>query len=179
MGLATTYGIVKQSGGFITVESEANKGTTVRMFLPYHAAPSVARPAVAIGAPEVDELPFAAGGDETILIVEDDAAVRATTTTILERLGYVVFAAGTPTEAFETLRERADDIDVLVTDIIHPEMSGMRLGKLVAAQYPHVRIVRMSGFVGDDLAPESASLFLQKPFSVDALARAIRGALAG
>ncbi len=176
MGLATTYGIVKQSGGFITVESVPGQGTTVRAFLPFAATPVDAQAPAATPAETGETAP---GGDETILIVEDDAAVRASSKATLGRLGYTVLDAATPSEALDVLSRRSGDVDVLITDILLPEMSGVQLGEIVQSRYPHVRIIRMSGYSGDEPPAGPPTAYLQKPFSVVTLARAIRGAIAG
>jgi PAS domain S-box-containing protein len=171
MALAATYGIVKQSGGFITVESERDRGSTLRVFLPFHAQPADAQ-----APPPEPPAHSIEGGDETILLVEDDPAVRTSAAAMLARLGYDVRAVATPGEALGILRESGADVDLLLTDVVLPEMSGLELANIVQVGYPHVRIVRMSGFAGDDDVPQDVRI-LQKPFSVETLARAIRGAL--
>jgi CheY-like chemotaxis protein len=171
MGLATTYGIVKQSGGFITVESAPDQGTTVRTFLP-HVAP--------VSEPEAETASDASSGSETILLVEDDKAVRTSTRAVLERLGYAVVEAESPSDALAIARNHPGELHLLLTDIMLPEMPGTRLAELVSAMRPGIAVVRMSGFPGTvDLLPDqdSKQTFLQKPFTVDALARAVRSAL--
>jgi two-component system cell cycle sensor histidine kinase/response regulator CckA len=172
MGLATTYGIVKQSGGFLTVESAEGHGTTMRVFLPTVDAMHLSEPEAEIDSPEMGQ---------TILVVEDDAAVRSSTRAMLERLRFVVLDAETPTDALAIARAHDGPIDVLLTDIMLPEMPGTRLADLVTQLRPDIRVIRMSGFPGTvELLPDRAARhsFLQKPFTPDTLARAIGAALA-
>ena len=172
MGLATTYGIVKQSGGFLTVESAESDGTTMRIFLPTVDAVNRSEPETEIDISETGQ---------TILIVEDDPAVRSSTRAMLERLRYLVLDAETPTDALALARSHDGAIDVLLTDIMLPEMPGTRLAELVTQLRPDIRVVRMSGFPGTvDLLPNpnARQSFLQKPFTADSLARAIGAALA-
>jgi PAS domain S-box-containing protein len=171
MGLATTYGIVKQSGGFITVESAPDQGTTVRAFLPH--VPS-ADPLEAADAAD------ASSGSATILLVEDDAAVRSATRTMLERFGFSVIDVDSPTATLAVARNHPGTLDLLLTDIMLPEMPGTRLVELVRQLRPGLPVVRMSGFAGTvDLiqGTEAKEAFLQKPFTADALARSVRDAL--
>jgi two-component system cell cycle sensor histidine kinase/response regulator CckA len=171
MGLATTYGIVQQSGGFITVESATGEGTTVRAFLPHVEGKS---------EPEADSAEDASSGAETILLVEDDAAVRSSTRAMLERLGYAVVDAESPSDAMGIARHHPGELHLLLTDIMLPEMPGTRLAELIAGLRPGIAVVRMSGFSGTvELLPDddAKQTFLQKPFTVDALARAVRTAL--
>jgi two-component system cell cycle sensor histidine kinase/response regulator CckA len=171
MGLATTYGIVKQSGGFITVESAPGEGTTVRTFLPHVESKS---------EPEAETAEDASSGAETILLVEDDVAVRTSTRAMLERLGYMVVDASSPSDALNVARHHPGELHLLLTDIMLPEMPGTRLAELITAMRPGIAVVRMSGFSGTvELLPDddAKQAFLQKPFTVDALARAVRTAL--
>jgi DNA-binding NtrC family response regulator len=172
MGLATTYGIIKQSGGFLTVESAEGEGTTMRVFLPAVALTQHSEPEAEV---------YSGEAGQTILVVEDDPAVRSSTRAILERLRYAVLVAETPTDALAIARAHDGPIDVLLTDIMLPEMPGTRLADLVAQLRPDIRVVRMSGFPGTvELLPDVAArhTFLQKPFTADTLARAIGAALA-
>jgi two-component system cell cycle sensor histidine kinase/response regulator CckA len=173
MGLATTYGIVKQSGGFITVESAPDEGTTVRAFLPHVPAAN---------APEAATAEDASSGMATILLVEDDAAVRISTRAMLVRLGFNVIDVDSPSAALSVARNHPGSLDLLLTDIMLPEMPGTRLAELIHDLRPGIPVVRMSGFSGTvDLIrdPKAREAFLQKPFSADTLARAVREALAG
>lgn len=175
MGLATTYGIVKQSGGFITVESMPDLGTTVRAFLPFVPTTGGEGSATDSTSRDITEL---VGGNETILLVEDDYSVRTSTTAILERLGYEVIDAATPGRALDLLGARNGEIDLMLTDILLPEMSGVQLGEIALSRYPGLRIIRMSGYAGGEAEATSGATYLQKPFSAETLARAIRGAFA-
>jgi len=177
MGLATTYGIVKQSGGFITVESVPDLGTTVRTFLPFVPTTVGEARTTERASPDITEL---VGGDETILLVEDDASVRTSAKAMLERLGYEVLDTATPARALELLAACNGAVDLLITDILLPEMSGVQLGEIALARYPALRVIRISGYAGDDAAAASAAdiPYLQKPFTAETLARAIRRALA-
>lgn len=177
MGLATTYGIVKQSGGFITVESVPDLGTTIRTFLPFMPTTTDEAQTTERASHDIAEL---VGGDETILLVEDDASVRRSTRAMLDRLGYDVLDAGTPSKALEVLGARKGAVDLLITDILLPEMSGVQLGEIALARYPALRVIRISGYAGDEATAAGAANipYLQKPFTAETLARAIRGALA-
>jgi len=175
LGLATVYGIVKQSDGSIWVYSEPGKGTTFKVYLPETDAK-----AVALTVPGATR-PLAAVGVETILLAEDEEPLRTLTAKLLERYGYVVIAA---TSAHEALRIAADNsrrIDLLLTDLIMPELSGAAVAERVSEIVPGVKILFMSGYADDMvvrdgiLAPGAA--FLEKPFSATDLAAKVRATL--
>ena len=174
LGLATVYGIVKQSGGSIWAYSELGEGTTFKVLLPRTESNVVEE---TLRPPR----PVAANGSETILLAEDEASLRRLTVRILERHGYKVIAAKTPVEALEIAEQQSETIDLLLTDLIMPELSGGDLAKQVSEIVPGVRVLFMSGYA-DDVVARSGSLepnapFLEKPFSANDLATKIRETL--
>jgi len=172
LGLATVYGIVKQSGGHVEVDTAPGRGTTFRIFLPAVEAP---RPAP---APSLDEV---VGGSETVLLVEDEAALRSLAQEILRDQGYKVFAAGSGTEALELARSHKAPIDLLVTDVVMPGMDGRELADRLGPIHPETRCLFMSGYTDDDVVRrgvrEEGMPFLQKPFTIDAIALKVREVL--
>jgi CheY-like chemotaxis protein len=174
LGLATVYGVIKQNHGFIDVYSEPGQGTTFKIYLPRHAA----QPAPIA---KEGEAGAAAQGTETILLVEDDPAILKMTTRMLERLGYTVLAARTPGEAIRRAREHAGRIDLLMTDVVMPEMNGRDLATNILSRYPDIRRLFMSGYTANVIAHQGVLdpgvHFLQKPFSMQALGAKIRDAL--
>jgi CheY-like chemotaxis protein len=176
LGLATVYGIVKQSGGFIWVYSEVDRGSTFKIYLPI-----VEQEASSIEAtPSARDIP---GGTETVLIVEDSPSVRAVAVTILNRLGYKTLEATGSRHAVDISNSRDEPIDLLLTDIVMPEMSGRELASQLLLSRPTMRVLFMSGYADDAvmrhgvLAP--GTVHLQKPFTPDALALKVRDVLDG
>ena len=174
LGLATVYGIIKQSNGFIWVYSELGHGTTFKIYLPL-----VDKRAEQYGGQaEVTPLPT---GTETILLAEDAAAVRMAARQILERSGYTVLEAPTGKDALTIASKRQAPIHLLLTDVVMPEMSGRELAEQFAEYRPASRVLYMSGYTDDAvirhglLRPGIA--YLQKPFSPDTLARKVREVL--
>jgi two-component system cell cycle sensor histidine kinase/response regulator CckA len=172
LGLATVYGIVKQSGGHIWVYSEPGKGTTIKVFLPLEVdadeAPAEVLPVKALG------------GSETVLVVEDDADVRRVTVGLLERRGYKVLAADGPRAALELVKTTPDWIHLLVTDVVMPDMSGPALATQFVASRPGLKVLYVSGYTDSTIARHGLTegeAFLQKPFSGEALARKVRSML--
>jgi signal transduction histidine kinase/CheY-like chemotaxis protein len=175
LGLATVYGIVKQNNGFVNVYSEPGKGTTFRIYLPALDADSKRHEgALTSDAPAV-------GGNETILIVEDEAAILKLTRKMLERLGYTVLTAGTPSEALRMAREQQGRIDLLITDVVMPEMNGREMARIIQECCPNIRSLFMSGHTAHVIAHQGVLddgvNFIQKPFSPRDLARKVREVL--
>ncbi|MCU1267054.1 MAG: domain S-box-containing protein [Acidobacteria bacterium] len=167
LGLSTVYGIVKQSGGSIWVYSETGRGTTFKVYLP--------RVDVVIESEELtDGSPAVRGGVETILLVEDDESVRQLAVETLESYGYVVIAAAGGEEGLRICSERKGNIDLMITDVVMPRMSGRELAEQLAAIRPEARVLYMSGYTDDAIIRhgilEQNMPFIQKPFLPDALA---------
>jgi two-component system cell cycle sensor histidine kinase/response regulator CckA len=175
LGLSTVYGVVKQLGGHIEVESAPLQGTTFTIHFPATAKPVAARREA--GAAQVP-----AGQAETVLLVEDDRAVRAVVDSVLRRHGYAVLQASGPKEALAAARAHAGVIDLVLSDVIMPEMSGPEMVMLLAEQHPETRAIYLSGYSGDSLRREgvleSRSRLVQKPVAARDLLHAVRGALA-
>jgi CheY-like chemotaxis protein len=171
LGLSTVYGIIKQSGGDITVESEMGKGTTFRIYLP------VATEAAAAMAPvRTEQGP--ARGNETILLVEDDKTVRYLTKRLLDRAGYTVLTASHGAEALFVAEQHEGAIHVIVTDVVMPEMGGLKLVEKLTEKHPYMKAVVMSGYTDKDVVAIANKLpgtaFLQKPFSYEELTSCVR-----
>ncbi|MBI2918671.1 MAG: GAF domain-containing protein [Chloroflexi bacterium] len=174
LGLATCYGIIKQSGGHIAVDSEPGLGTIVRFYLPRTGEDASDGPqAQPVAAPK---------GNETILLAEDEAAVREMTATGLRHLGYSVLEARDGTEALRFLQEHASaTVHLLLTDVVMPQMGGKELADKVKALRPDIRVLFMSGYASESIAPggelEPGALLLQKPFTPSSLGQKVRQAL--
>ncbi len=176
LGLATVYGIVKQNSGIVEVDSEPGCGAIFSIYLPRHADP-----------PEKMERQAATdaiqhGQGETILVVEDEAAILKMTVTILEELGYRVLGAGSPSRAIELADAEAGDIDLLLTDVIMPELNGLELAERLRRLRPRLKCLFMSGYpasaINNNGFIDKPLRLLQKPFSIPVLARHVREALA-
>lgn len=175
LGLSTVYGIVKQNHGFVDVSSKIGEGTTFKIYLARHRGQ-------AADAPTEDnrELPKSMG--ETVLVVEDETAVLELVRGILERLGYTVLTACAPAEAMRLVSEHAGEIDLLVTDVILPELTGKELAEQIRSKRPAMKCLFMSGYTQDVIAYrgmlEEGAQFIMKPFSMRGLANKVRAVLA-
>jgi PAS domain S-box-containing protein len=175
LGLATVYGIVKQNKGFIHVYSEPAKGSTFRLYLPRYAGEAGEKKDIGVKL-----IPQAQG--ETILIVEDEIAILRLGQTILERLGYTVLTAASPGAALQQAEAYKGTIDLLITDVVMPEMNGRDLSGLMKKRHPDIRILFMSGYTANVIAHHGVLdddvIFMQKPFSTQEIATKVRQALA-
>jgi len=174
LGLATVYGIVKQSGGYIWVSSELGKGTSFQIYLP--------RVEEAVSAGQEERRPAGhARGKETILIVEDDAAVRSATRQFLQHGGYNVLEAGDGAQALATAQQHPGPIHLLVTDLMLPGGSGVSMGRQLASFRPEMKILYVSGYADHSMLHESLwsgkSALLRKPFAYQVLLQKVRALL--
>lgn len=175
LGLSTVYGIVKQNLGFINVYSEPGQGTTFRIYFPQHAEQ---KGHIRQGrSTRTDQ-----GMGETILLVEDDPVLLDMSRTMLERLGYEVLAASSPLKALHSTENKTQYIDLLLTDVIMPEMNGRELASQLTQRNPELRVLYMSGYTANVIAHhgvlDAGIHFLGKPFSSQELSNKIREALA-
>jgi CheY-like chemotaxis protein len=170
LGLASVYGIVKQSGGFMWVYSELGKGTTFKIYLPRAHAHQHATPTT----PHKNRIV----GSETILLVEDDEEVRQVASRILRRNGYRVIEAGNGSDALKAADNEAEPVDLIVTDIVMPEMGGTELAKRIREKQPDARILFTSGYTEDAVVRQSllheGESFIEKPFTPATLAKKAR-----
>lgn len=175
LGLSTVHGIVRQAGGQVTIESALQAGTTVSIHLPVAEGT-----AMHTGRPPDSER-VQVGRRELVLLVEDSARLRALVRELLLQNGYRVLEAGSPEAALRICADHADEIDLLLTDVIMPGMSGRRLAELLAEQYRLHTVAYMSGYDDDVLLRQGivpdGTWFLQKPFPASKLLRIVRGAL--
>ena len=173
LGLATVYGIVKQSGGFVWVYSEPGHGATFKIYLPRVDDP--------ISPPTPSRPQATAGGTETILIAEDAPGVRGVVQEVLRRQGYTVLAAPDGKSALALAAAHSGPIHLLITDVIMPEMSGRQLADRMREIRPDAKVLFVSGYTDDAIVRhgilEPGIAFLQKPFSPPALARKVREVL--
>ncbi|MEM6289848.1 MAG: ATP-binding protein [Myxococcota bacterium] len=174
LGLSTCQSIIKHAGGFIWVYSEKGIGTTFKVYLPR----CYDRPAVATADPRPTSV---AGGDETLLLVEDDAQVRSLFAQTLSNLGYTVLTAVDGVDALAVVEAYQQRIDVLISDVVMPRMSGPELAASLKSTRPAIRLLYMSGYTGDALANhgvvEPGFSLLEKPFTPLQLGTAIRNVL--
>jgi two-component system, cell cycle sensor histidine kinase and response regulator CckA len=174
LGLSTVYGIVKQSGGYIWASSELGQGTTFKVYLPRVDQP--------VESPDVFRpMSGTYRGSETVLLVEDEDGVRSLIQMVLKRNGYTVIECRNAEEALRTLEDTGLSIQLLLTDLILPRMTGRELAERVGAMRPDTRILFMSGYTDDTVLRhgvlDSKSAFLQKPFSMELLLQKVRDVL--
>ncbi|MGP0092072.1 MAG: cell cycle histidine kinase CckA [Xanthobacteraceae bacterium] len=197
LGLSTVYGIVKQTGGFIYVDSELGKGTRFRIFLQRHVPsveearpvelPATESPAIAVARPTAEDAARPATADltgqGTILLVEDEEGLRALNARGLASRGYTVLQAGNGVEAIELLDKREGSVDLVVSDVVMPEMDGPTLLKELRRRDPELKIIFVSGYAEDafekNLPERGQFAFLPKPFTLKQLVAAVKETLAG
>jgi two-component system cell cycle sensor histidine kinase/response regulator CckA len=173
LGLAIVYGVVKQSGGFLQLESQLGVGSTFRILLPEAAdAPSQSE--------KVFQFRSAPRGSETVLVVEDEDAVRDLARESLELHGYAVIEARHGEEALDILKRCSSDIDLVLTDLVMPKMGGMQLAENLHKVAPNLKVLFMTGYTDKwaEVEQFKASL-LHKPFTPDILAHKVRQVLSG
>ena len=163
LGLSTVYGIVKQNNGFINVYSEPEKGATIKVYLPRHAGQ-----VVEVGPERAEEMPLGRG--ETVLLVEDDASILKLGEKMLRNLGYRVLTANSPQEAINLAGKHADEIKLLITDVVMPEMNGRELSDQLNEQRQDLKTLFMSGYTANVIAHrgvlEEGVHFIAKPLSI-------------
>ena len=173
LGLATVYGIIKQSGGYIWIYSEPGQGTVFKIYLPRIDAATAGERHPAPGG--------AMAGEETVLLVEDETSVRDLLRETLQRQGYRVLAANSGEQAMERARSHRGPIHILVSDVVMPGMGGPELAERLAPLHPELRVLHISGYADDAIlrhgVSEGTTAFLQKPFTPEALVRKMREVL--
>jgi len=178
LGLSTAYGIVKQTGGFIFVDSTPNGGSVFHIYFPIHNGPGDEADAT---KPDPARKVVLRQGEGVVLLVEDEAPVRAFASRALRMRGYTVIEADSAEAALRTLEDPDLDIDIFVTDVVMPGMDGPSWVKQALETRPGVRVVFVSGYAEDCLSEEQGripnSVFLAKPFSLNDLAATVQGQL--
>jgi CheY-like chemotaxis protein len=171
LGLATVYGIVKQSGGCITLDSQPGEGTAFTIYLPRTDAPK--------HASAQPQRPIPRTGSERILLVEDDESVKTLLTEQLRAQGYTVTDVADPTQAIELAHDA--DCDLLITDVVMPEMNGRELAERLVAQRPQLKVIYMSGYTDQAIVERGILIqdinFLQKPFDSTEMVTKVRDVL--
>jgi two-component system, cell cycle sensor histidine kinase and response regulator CckA len=170
LGLSIVYGIVKQSDGYIWAYSEPRRGSSFKIYLPLQAVEAER----AVDPPRAERLP----GSENILLVEDDSSLRMMMAGFLKGLGYSVVEADNGEAALEVVKDAAYSVELLITDITMPKMSGRDLADRLVTKFPKVRVLYISGYTHDGAVQTRAlgtgEAFLQKPFALSELSRTIR-----
>jgi two-component system cell cycle sensor histidine kinase/response regulator CckA len=197
LGLSTVYGIIKQTGGFIYVDSEVGRGTTFRIFLPRYIPgaddiatlqlPETTAPAIAGAISAADDVMRSAAtdltGQGTILLVEDEQGLRALNARGLQSRGYTVIQAGNGVEALEEMEKLGGRVDLVVSDVVMPEMDGPTLMKELRKRKPEIKIIFVSGYAEDafdrSLSDDKEFNFLSKPFTLKQLVTAVKKTMAG
>jgi two-component system cell cycle sensor histidine kinase/response regulator CckA len=187
LGLSMAYGIIKQTGGFIYCDSEVGRGTTFRIFLPRHVPGAVeAEAAKAVSEEELSAArqparPKDLSGSATILLVEDEDGVRMSGMRVLTSRGYTVHEAASGVEALDLFKELDGKVDLVVSDVVMPEMDGPTLLRELRKLQPDIKFIFVSGYAEDAFAknlPEDAKFdFLPKPFSLKQLATVVKDML--
>jgi len=174
LGLSMVYGIVKQSGGFIWVYSEPNRGTTFKIYFPRIDQPAELLPA----EKHVDKVQR---GTETILLVEDDEQLRQLSSSVLAHCGYNVLVASTPEEGLAVCKANSKDIGLLVTDVVMPRMNGRQLAEQILKLHPAMKVLYISGYTNNAIVHygvlDPGLWFLPKPFTLSALVAKVREVL--
>jgi two-component system cell cycle sensor histidine kinase/response regulator CckA len=183
LGLSTVFGIIKQSGGFIDVDSSLGRGTTFRIYLPRYV-PSLDEPAAEETKPEAAKKPATdLTGQGTILLVEDEDPVRAVNARALTARGYTVLEAASGVEALQIIEERGTSVDLVVSDVVMPEMDGPTLLGELRKLYPDLKVIFVSGYAEDAFKrnlPEGEEFnFLPKPFSLRQLVETVKQVIGG
>lgn len=180
LGLSTVYGIIEQSGGTVQLESVVGVGTTFRLLLPIMESGGHADPLETTGA-SIDRAPSVRSGSGTVLVVDDDQALRYLIKRTLSAAGYTVLMADTGVTALRLLKDLEGGVDLLLTDMVMPEMSGQELAQRVRSLNGELRVLYMSGYTEDEVGREAlhdeGTAFLPKPFTVSSLTHAIARAL--
>ena len=174
LGLSTVYGIVKQSGGHIWVYSELNRGTTFKIYLARVEDPAGSVQQTARAAVPTE-------GHETLLLVEDDQQVRELTHSVLVACGYTVLVAENGPAAVKLCEEHGNDIELLLTDVVMPGISGREMATKVSERWPKIKVLYMSGYTENSIVHhgvlDTGTFFLAKPFTPAALANKVREVL--